>query len=477
MTSETVRLRIGNLAKAVLVSGQAYQDPKDALNEFVSNAADVYAEMGRRGGRIQVLLRRKGRYPVIAVDDEGAGMSPDRLREVARNLFESVKAGDERTLGEKAIGLLAFQQLGDRCEIISRAEGGDETWTLRLDRGVATAQLRKTEARRARQTAGTTVWLSELDPDVLRVLTQRKLVDYFRARRGPALASGAYSIEVVEGRSSELVTPDEPEGVRLDLPSRPTLWGRVEFGLWVAPPNGRPRHVAVVGRAGTTIVDDVCVIEELDAEPWSSGQLSGQVVFEALQQSAGRRSILRDGEAFPVFLDAMQAVTPAVRDAVIRAAQAIDDRTAERVAGSVQRGFERALREGAAPKGRGTRREGASTDALDLPHYEELAPAAFEIAGAGPRPGVRPPATLVPDPTPTPGVRSRRDGDRVLFNITHPDYGAVKEDEPALADYLATLVAKEHVLEHNPLATPEDLTEEMVRVLAQVRRHLPKRSR
>ena len=41
---ERVRLRIGNLAKAVLVTGQAYQDPKDALNEFVSNAADDYAE-------------------------------------------------------------------------------------------------------------------------------------------------------------------------------------------------------------------------------------------------------------------------------------------------------------------------------------------------------------------------------------------------------------------------------------------------
>jgi hypothetical protein len=32
MAGETVRLRIGNLAKAVLVTGQAYQDPKDALN-------------------------------------------------------------------------------------------------------------------------------------------------------------------------------------------------------------------------------------------------------------------------------------------------------------------------------------------------------------------------------------------------------------------------------------------------------------
>ena len=44
--ANAVRLRIGNLAKAVLVTGQAYQDPKDALNEFVSNAADDYAEAG-----------------------------------------------------------------------------------------------------------------------------------------------------------------------------------------------------------------------------------------------------------------------------------------------------------------------------------------------------------------------------------------------------------------------------------------------
>ena len=123
MAAERVRLRIGNLAKAVLVSGQAYQDPKDALNEFVSNAADEYVEAGSAGERIRIVLRRKGRYPVVAIDDAGRGMSPDRLREVARSLFESAKAGDARTLGEKAIGILAFQQLGGRCDVVSRQKG------------------------------------------------------------------------------------------------------------------------------------------------------------------------------------------------------------------------------------------------------------------------------------------------------------------------------------------------------------------
>src|SRR5829696_4721568 len=71
---ERVRLRIGNLAEGVLVTGQAYQDPKDALNEFVSNAADDYAEAGLVGARVRVLLRRKGARAVIAIDDAGRGM-------------------------------------------------------------------------------------------------------------------------------------------------------------------------------------------------------------------------------------------------------------------------------------------------------------------------------------------------------------------------------------------------------------------
>jgi hypothetical protein len=250
MPPEKVRLRIRNLAKAVLVSGQAYQDPKDALNEFVSNAADEYAEADRTGERIRVVLRRKSRYPAIVIDDVGRGMTRERLREVARSLFESSKAGDSRTLGEKAIGLLAFQQLGQRCDVVSRTADSSETWVLRLERGRATATLEQ-ERRRIRQLPGTTVYLTDLDPDVLRVLTQRKVVDYFRSRRGPGLARGDYEIEVVEGRSSEIVLPERPDGMRLTIPARHTLWGRVEFVIYVAPSDGKHRRVSVVGRAGT----------------------------------------------------------------------------------------------------------------------------------------------------------------------------------------------------------------------------------
>ncbi len=75
MPAEEVRLRIGDLDKAVPVTGQADQDPKDALNQLVSNTASECAEAGLawRGGRNGAVLRRR-RRPVSAIAEDERGM-------------------------------------------------------------------------------------------------------------------------------------------------------------------------------------------------------------------------------------------------------------------------------------------------------------------------------------------------------------------------------------------------------------------
>ena len=60
----------------------------------------------------------------------------------------------------------------------------------------------------------------------------------------------------------------------------------------------------------------------------------------------------------------------------------------------------------------------------------------------------------------------------VLYNQDHPDYLMLKNDEPGMLDYLATLVAKEYVVYNNPMAAPDELAEEMVRMVVRVRRHM-----
>ena len=503
---ERVRLRIGNLAKAVLVTGQAYQDPKDALNEFVSNAADDYAESGQIGARIRILLRRKGVRSVIAIDDAGRGMGPDRLREVARNLFESSKAGDDRTLGEKAIGLLAFQQLGARCDVVSRTAGSDDTWTLRLRRGDASADLVR-ERRRARSGPGTTVFIADLDAEAARVLTQRKVVDYLRRRRGQAIAAGAYTIEVVEGRTGEVVSPDEPDGLPIPIPAHDTLWGRLEFALYVAADVDPRRRIAVVGRAGTTIIDNVAELEEFDRPPWTSGHLSGRVSFEALRQSAGRRAVLRDDEIFPVFRDAVQSVEPVLSVAIERARKEVDAATTDRMSDALRQVFGRVLKEladlenpmrtllgdqpgegavelpGVPLNDHAPRDDGDTPDTT--PALDELEPRPAEPERSQPAGGACSPGgrqrhlpSIAPDPEPG-RRRSRFDADTgtVLYNEQHADFLLVKADETALLDYLATLVAKEYVVYNNPRADTEELAEELVRMLIRVRRHLPNRTR
>ncbi|MHB1576016.1 MAG: ATP-binding protein [Candidatus Dormibacteria bacterium] len=506
MTTEEIRLRIGNLAKAVLVTGQAYQDPKDALNEFISNAADEYLEAGLRGGRITVVLRRQGRHPVIAVDDSGRGMSVEELRRVASNLFESGKASDPRTLGEKAIGILAFQQLGGRCDIVTRPQGGEKTHALRLERGTVRARLELDERRRARVIPGTTVYLSDLDPEAVRGLTLRRLVDYLQRRRGVALARGDYQIEVVQGRSAELVNPEPPDGVRLPVPQRATLLGPVEFGLYLAPRPDHRRRVALVGRAGTTIVDDLCELEEFDHPPWNSDHVGGQIIYEPLQQSAGRRAILRDREAFPALVQAVQDVEVAVGLALDRVTAELDRALTERISEAVRQVFARVLREladldnpmhswlGTEPGDGGLMaipfdEEQPSDAALSgTAEDEDFEPVQLEPSpppdhppeppvsvgtGSSDRRRSRALPTLLPDPEPT-GGRSRFDPEDgiVYYNEGHPDFLLVKEEEAALLDYLATLVAKEYVVYNHPRSAGDELGEEMVRMLVRVRRHL-----
>ncbi len=144
---------------------------------------------------------------MIAVEDTGRGMDAERLREITRNLFNSSKAADPKTIGEKAIGILAFQQLGGRCDIVTRPVGSAETLALRLVRGSPRAGLEPNERRRARNVPGTTVYVSDLDPDVLRVLTLRKVVDYLRRRRGHALAPATTDSRLrTNGQKGELKT-------------------------------------------------------------------------------------------------------------------------------------------------------------------------------------------------------------------------------------------------------------------------------
>ncbi len=253
------------------------------------------------------------------------------------------------------------------------------------------------------------------------------------------------------------------------------------------------------------MVDDVCELDEFAGNPWDSNQVSGQVVFEALQQTAGRRAILRDREAFPLFVDAVKAIEGAVAQTVERVAKEVDAQTADRLSDVIRRIFGKVLREladldnpmrspsGYEPGEGGllatqepppSGEAGRETGPEHPPDLTELVPPPSDPVASEREPGSAQPErpgssrlpTVAPDPNPG-EVRSRFDSELgvVFFNDVHGDYLMVKDSETMLLDYLATLVAKEYVVYNNPRASAPELGEELVRMLVRVRRHLPRR--
>ena len=215
----------------------------------------------------------------------------------------------------------------------------------------------------------------------------------------------------------------------------------------------------------------------------------------------------------------IRSIEPAVAASVAKMAKDVDEATAGRLADTVRKIFGRVLKEladldnpmrtalgsevgeGALFGGEGL--DGALPAAVtdsgpaagppeapqkwppggDIPDLTPELSAPPEQPDSGPSTPARPDRrrssdlpTIVADPEPG-EARSRFDADNgvVLYSEAHPDYLMFKDDEAALLDYLATLVAKEYVVYNNPRGQPEDLAEEMVRMLVRVRRHLPKR--
>ncbi|MBI3014251.1 MAG: ATP-binding protein, partial [Candidatus Tectomicrobia bacterium] len=297
---QEIPLRIRNLSKNLLYLGQVYADPRDALNEFVSNAADEYVQAGRQGAVIQIYLGRKGDRPWPRVSDRGRGMSRPQLERVATSLCESEKANFREVpevIGEKGIGILGFASIAEQCDLVSRAEGSDETHCMSLMKGRESCTIRLEETRK-RTEAGTDVYLYGISKDNLRILTPQKLSEYFRIRRRSALLRGDYALEIVEGRKTYPVRPETYKGIPFEVPSANTSFGKIRFHLYLWPTPAQGRQVAVIGKGGTTILDSLDELDEFRSPPWNMNQVQGDITFAALEQTTGRKGIVRDPERF-----------------------------------------------------------------------------------------------------------------------------------------------------------------------------------
>ena len=92
------------IASILNLLGSVYNDPRDALKEYVANSLDADAT----NIVVDLTQRKSG---TIQIRDDGNGMDRTKLRSVPDRVGLSDKLLLDNRIGEKAIGILAFYSL------------------------------------------------------------------------------------------------------------------------------------------------------------------------------------------------------------------------------------------------------------------------------------------------------------------------------------------------------------------------------
>lgn len=527
---ETVPLAIGNLTNAIDLLGNVYNDVRDALNEFVANAYDEIVLGCIPQGVVQVKLLPSAKPPRIVIADNGRGIPREGLVRIARSIADSEKLASatpsQEVIGEKGIGILGFQTLAERCQIVSRHFSTPETWCLELVKGKSTASLRPLDRGSLLEIPGTEVHLLGVDERTFRVLTLPKLVEYFRERWRRPLAGEVFSLQVVHGRRAERVRPGKFDGdlfmtrVRTDL-------GFVEVELYVGPRTQARKRVSVLGAGGVQVVTDLALDPEFDHHPWNSDQVQGEIRFSPIRQTTGRRGIQHDRRAFPLFAAAVQVIEADLAARIERFNREQESQADNKLSKAVREAFRKAMSEIEALSTSGLRvkiadpsgQEGAGslfdTEAAAAAEAAGGAGQGEEAGGERVQPAGKPkdgrPGADEPREEGHPGAekgivegengRTRQSPAGALnyrpiafensalrsrynealrtieINSIHPDYRrARQQDRRVFLDYLVLLVGKELALLNYQGIDPTELMEKYAELLARVQLHLPRRA-
>lgn len=481
---ETGELQIGDVGKAIFHLGNVYEDPRDALAEFVTNSIDA------RATHIFVRLHRRGASASIEVEDDGEGMTLPDLRRIALSLCDSIKADDERTVGEKGIGILGYQEIADECEITSRTAVEPASHVLRLKKG--TRKYSIADAVKKRTIQGTSVRLTGIDKSRMRQFTIAKVEEHLKKKFRVHLASGDVQIKVVEGRKAVLIQPDHYKGVPFYINEIRTPYGDIRIDLYINP-SGRSETVAVYHK-GNLVLESIAELDEFQEEPWTSGRVTGEVANDFNKATTGRSGFMRHSKKWPAWVHALQGIGPELQAEVDRLTQEASEEAERQMHKRIREAFLRALAELptfggisapiADPAGREEEGEPGEEATIHPPPTERN-------GGDDPRPPKqRPP--LLPSDTLTaaragigfnlieaplhdhPEMHSDFNPTAVLIrvNTLHADYHRESVPQERKESYLVRLIAKEMTLYEYPDTTPENLVEKLLDLELAARRNL-----
>jgi hypothetical protein len=466
---EEVTLSIGDLQYVIQLLGEVYRDSRDALAEFITNASDANAT------KIYVFLHKRAKEPYIRVSDNGDGMIYTILKYVAENIGKSLKRYDPKSAGEKGIGILGFQKIAERCDIVSRGNSSKETFCLSLKAGTLKGSIQQ-ETERALQIRGTDVYLYGVGADTWRLFTRDKLANYFKFKFRPDLSSGAYSLVIVEGKETTSVRPEAYKGEPFYITSVRTNYGYISLSLYIMP-TGKSYPVGIYCKSKKVL--NITDIPEFACEPWTLGKVQGEITADFLKPDTTRVGLIRDRKHFPAWVNAVKSIEKQLTAEIERSSKSYNAVQNRKLYKKLKLAFQKAIAElnlewvkrrkrpkvlvdtfsttkSKSGKGTGTKikkRKRRRTKVFDFSWDEE---------------------DFSQSPDLNPEFRSYLDSKlrRIIANNTHPDYLKECQWPERREAYFRILTSKELALYTYSKASQEELAEELIATEICVKRYL-----
>jgi hypothetical protein len=293
-------LKIGDEDYAIeLLSKVHAGDPRRPVKELVENSADAGARS------IVVVVNKRATDPYIMCRDDGNGMRRDALHKLPQNIANSIKRKmKEGTRGVHAIGLLGFKTIGDKLRIVTRAKGSADTNALEFD---GLKRYKEIPVERPLDEQGTEVYIYGIDREK-GLLNAQRLVEYLSEEFESDLLEGKFKLEVHQDGRKIPVTRERMATGTAIIEERKisTPFGDLVVRIYYGGKGG-----VALTRRGSTVVNTISSLPDLENDLWKSGKISGSISFDSLNVSADKKSPIRD-DGFKALLGKIRELEPEI---------------------------------------------------------------------------------------------------------------------------------------------------------------------
>jgi hypothetical protein len=328
-----VRLKPHDSFDLIRVIAKSQSDARKAIGELVQNSLDAGAQ------RVEITWFNDKGTRTLRIVDDGSGVFPELERQAAlRKIAETIGHSHKRSLsaaerreqmllGKYGIGLLGFWSVARVLELKTRVHGG-ETWVLRLEEDRREAEIARARAQKSfAEETFTEITLREVKESVQRQVRPPRLQAYLAAElRGQLLQRGTevrIHDRIARGRATKefVVKPRAYLGLPLEELRTLEVPGHEDarLELYFVPPDEERAGVVSLSCGGTTVLDDVALVDLTDPEgrarePWASGRFEGVIDFPDLEVAPGTRRGFVPNDAALDFLLALEKLEAALRE-------------------------------------------------------------------------------------------------------------------------------------------------------------------